>query len=138
MRAPKSVYTYLVGLIVGVVLPLLAFSAYLVSWAAQHEQEAMATLARNRTLMATAAIEDELGALRGRLFLLAGRLSLENSDLSAFHTRAKEAFGSMTVVLSSPTGKEIVNTAMPYGEALPDNPDMATIAYVASMAQPRV
>ena len=92
MRAPRSVHTYLVGLIVGALLPLLGFSAFVVIRAGKHEQGVTATLARNRTRIATAAIEEELGALRGRLFLLAGSLSLQTSDLNEFHARAKEAF----------------------------------------------
>lgn len=138
MRAPRSVHTYLVGLIVGVLLPLLGFSGFVVMRAAEHEQAVTATLARNRTRLATAAIEDELGTLRGRLFLLAGTLSLQTSDLNEFHTQAKEAFDPMTVVLSNAAGQEIVNTSRPFGEPLPDNPDVATLRYVAASRQSRV
>ena len=138
MRSPRSVHTYLVGLIVGVLLPLLGFSGFIVIRAAEHEQDVTATLARNRTRIATATIEDELGALRGRLFLLAGTISLQTSDLSELHARAKESFDPMTVVLSNAAGQEIVNTSRPYGEPLPDNPDLDTIGYVAETRQPRV
>ena len=125
-------------LIVGVLLPMLVFGGFLVVRATMHEQDAMATLARNQTRIAAAAIEDELDTLRGRLFLLAGSLSLQTSDLSDFHARAKVAFDPMPVVLSSETGEEIVNTSKPYGEPLPDNPDIETIRYVAETRQPRV
>jgi signal transduction histidine kinase len=138
MHAPRSVHTYLSGLIVGVLLPLLGFSGFVVIRAAQHEQDVTATLARNRTRLATAFIEDELGALRSRLFLLAGTISLQTSDLNEFHARAKESFDPMTVVLSSAAGQEIVNTSRPYGEPLPDNPDLATLHYVAESRLPRV
>src|SRR6185312_12565041 len=127
MRPPRSVHTYLVGLVIGVLLPLLGFSAFVVIRAAQTERNDMATLARNRTRIAAAAIEDEIGALRARLFLLAGGLSLQTSDLSEFHARAREAFGPLTVVLSSASGREIVNTGLPYGETLPDNPDLESM-----------
>jgi signal transduction histidine kinase len=138
MRAPRSVRTYLVGLIIGVLLPLLGFSGFLVLRSAWHEQDAMAAAARNRTRTVAAAIDDEIGGLRGRLFLLAGGLSLQSSDLNEFHARARAAFGGMTVILSNPAGGEIVNTAMPYGEPLPDNPDLATIRFVAQEMRPRV
>src|SRR5271165_3937566 len=138
MRAPRSVRTYLVGLIIGGLLPVLGFSGFVVLRAAEHEQAIIATLARNRTRIATATIDDELGALRSRLFLLAGTLSLQTSDLSDFHAQAKAAFDPMTVVLSNASGKEIVNTSRPYGENLPDNPEIATLHYVAGTRQPRV
>jgi signal transduction histidine kinase len=117
---------------------MLVFGGFLVVRATMREQDAMATLARNQTRIAAAAIEDELDTLRGRLFLLAGSLSLQTSDLSDFHARAKVAFDPMTVVLSSETGEEIVNTSKPYGESLPGNPDMEAIRYVAETRQPRV
>src|SRR5947209_20136984 len=72
MRAPKSVRTYLVGLIFGVLLPLLGFSGFLVMRSAEREQDAIAATARNRTRIAATVIEDEISALRARLFLLAG------------------------------------------------------------------
>jgi signal transduction histidine kinase len=138
MSAPRSVRTYLVGLIVGVILPLLGFSGFLVIRGAEHEQDVMAMSARNRTRVAAAAIEDKLGTLRGDLFLLAGRLSLETTDLNEFHAWAKETFGAMTVVLNNAAGQEIINTSVPYGEPLPDNPDKATIRYVGETRQPRI
>jgi signal transduction histidine kinase len=138
MRAPRPVHTYLMGLIAGVLLPLLGFSGFLVMRSAQHEQDAMAEMARNRTRIAAAAVEDELGALRGRLFLLAGSLSLQTSDLNDFHARAKEIFGGMTIVLTNRDGQEIVNTSLPYGDSLPGNLDQATIGYVADHQRPRI
>jgi signal transduction histidine kinase len=138
MRAPRSVRTYLVVLIVGVLLPLSGFSGFLVIRSAEREQDAMATAARNRTSIAAAAIEDEIGSLRARLFLLAGGLSLQTSDLSEFHARAKAAFGGMTVILSDPKGCEIVNSAIPYGESLPENPNVATVRAVAEQLRPNV
>lgn len=137
LRAPQSLHTYLVGLIVGVLLPLLGFCGFLVTRSARHEQDAMAMMARDRTRIAAAAIDDELGALRGRLLILAGGLSLQTSDLSEFHRRAGETFSGMMVILSNANGQEIVNTAVTYGEPLPNSPDPATVRAVAESQQPR-
>ncbi len=138
MRGHHSVRTYLVGLIVGVLLPPLLFGGFLVTRFAENEQAAMATSARDRTRIAAASIEDELNSLRGGLFLLAGGMSLQTSDLNDFHSHASQAFGDMTVVLSNVAGQEIVNTRVPYGEPLPNNPDLAAIRYVAETLQPRI
>jgi len=70
--------------------------------------------------------------------VLGGRLSLEASDLSEFHTEARQEFGPMTVVLSSPLGHEVVNTSRAFGEPLPDNPDADAIKYVAANQQSRI
>jgi len=138
MHAPRSVRTYLVGLIFGVLLPLLGFSAFLVIRSAEREQDAIAAAARNRTRIAATVIEDEISALRGRLFLLASGISLRTSDLNEFHDRAKAAFGGMTVILSSSTGEEIVNTSLPFGAPLPNTPDPGAVQFVANQYRPHV
>jgi signal transduction histidine kinase len=137
-RPPRSVHTYLISLILGVLVPLLCFSGFLVIRSAWHEQDDLAIAARDRTRIAAAAIENELSALRGRLFMLAGSLSLQTSDLNEFHTRASEAFGGMTVVLSNASGQEIVDTGIPYGDPLPNNPDTDTLRQVIETLQPRI
>jgi signal transduction histidine kinase len=137
-RAPRPVRFYLVGLILGVLLPLLGFSSFLVIRSAWGEQDAMALSARDRTRIAAAAIEDEITTLRGRLFLLASGLSLQTSDLSDFHDRAREAFGGMTVVLSNAEGREILDTSAPYGAPLARHPDIATIRDVVATVRPNV
>src|SRR5258708_35393642 len=106
MPAPKSVRTYLVGLIFGVLLPLLGFSGFLVIRSAEREQDAIAAEARNRTRIAATVIEDDISALRGRLFLLAGGRGLEASDLKEFPARARAAFGGRIGTPASPSGAE--------------------------------
>ena len=130
--------TYLVGLIFGVLLPLLAFSGFLVMHSAEREQDAIAAAARYRTHIAATVIEDEIGALRGHLFLLAGGMGAENSDLKEFYARAKAAFDGMTVTLSTPSGAEIINTSRPFGAELPSAPDPGAIRRVADQLQPEV
>jgi signal transduction histidine kinase len=138
MRAPKSVRTYLVGLIFGVLLPLLGFSGFLVLRSAEREQDAIAATARNRTRIAATVIEDEISALRARLFLLAGGIGQQTDDLSEFHARAKAAFGGMAVILSRATGEEILNTGLPFGAPLPNAPDPGAIRLVVDQLRPHV
>jgi two-component system, NarL family, sensor histidine kinase UhpB len=140
MRKPHSVRSYIVGLIVVVLLPFLAFSSFLVIRFAQHEQEVTAATVRYRTRLATAVIDDQISTLRSRLFVLAGGLSLETSDLVDFHARAKDAFRDpdMTVVLSNATGQEILNTGLAVDESPPDSPDRAAIRRVAETSRPYV
>src|SRR3954452_25585055 len=110
MRSQHSVRTYLIGLIVSVLAPPMLFGGFLITRFAEDQQEAMALSARHRTRIATTAIEDELTSLRAGLFLLAGAVISRDSDMGEFHTRAKAAFGDMTVVLTDIAGHEIVNT----------------------------
>jgi len=138
MRAPQPVRAYLIGLIIVVLVPLLSFSGFLVVRSAEHEQEVIASSVRNRTRVAAAAIEAELSSLRGRLFLLAGGLSPQTSDLKEFQTRAIEAFGSLGIVLSDEHGQEVIDTRAPFDEPLPKYVDQAAIRYVAETRLPRI
>src|SRR5690242_20641313 len=66
-----SVRAHVIGLILVILTPLLAFSAFLVLRSAANEQDFMAATVRERTREAAAAIDHELGSLRTRLFMLA-------------------------------------------------------------------
>ena len=64
MSSPLSVRTCMVGLILVVIVPLMAFSAFLVLRSAEHEQEIMANTVRERTQAVAATIDHELSLLR--------------------------------------------------------------------------
>ena len=57
MRAPRSVHRYLAGLIAGVLLPLLGFSAFLVIHSAWREQEMIAQIEESRAKVVEAEAE---------------------------------------------------------------------------------
>ncbi len=83
-----TVRTHVLGLILVIVTPLLVFSAFLVLRSAAHEQEVMANTVRERTREAAASLDHDLGALRTRLFMLAGSHSLLAGDFAAFREQA--------------------------------------------------
>ena len=83
-----TVRTHVLGLILVIVTPLLVFSAFLVLRSAAHEQEVMAHTVRERTREAAASLDHDLGALRTRLFMLAGSRSLLAGDFAAFREQA--------------------------------------------------
>jgi signal transduction histidine kinase len=137
---PFSVRTHMIGLILVVVAPLLLFSAFLVLRSAEHEQEIMASIVRERTQAASADIDHELGALRGRLFILAASDNLQNGNLEAFRKQASEAGQQLglRVVLSDLTGQELVDTHVSPGQPLPTMTDLDAIRRVAATGQPDV
>jgi signal transduction histidine kinase len=138
--SPLSVRTCMVGLILAVVLPLLAFSAFLVLRSAEHEQEIMANTVRGRTQTAAATVDHELSLLRSHLFVLAASKYLQIGDLAAFHAQATEAASrhGMNVVLSDLTGQEIVNTRLPFGETLPMSTAADAIRRIVATGQPDI
>ena len=136
MRGPFSVRIYLVALCLGIVLPLLLFSGFVVMRVAAREQDALTASARYRTRIAAAAIDTELFSLRSRLLLLAGSLSPPIDDLREMQAKAERLFEGLTVVLSETSGREIFNTAVPFGESLPNFADLVLLGRVASTRQP--
>ncbi len=140
MSSPLSVRTCVVGLILVVVVPLLAFSAFLVIRSAEHEQEIMANTVRERTQAAAATIDHELSLLRARLFVVAGSKYLQTGDLAAFHAQASQATreDGLNLVLSDLTGQEVVNTRVPFGEKLPVTTAPDTIRRIVATGQPDI
>ncbi len=140
LSAPLSVRTYMVGLILVVVAPLLIFSAFLVRRSAEHEQEITANSVRERTQGASATIDRELGALRARLFILATSTYLQTGDLVAFREQASDTASQLglAIILSDPTGQELVDTHVAPGRPLPTMLDRDAIHRVAATGQPDV
>jgi signal transduction histidine kinase len=135
-----SVRTHVVGLILVIVAPLLAFSAFLVLRSAAHEEDFMAATARERSREAAATIDHELGSLRTRLLLLAGSRSLQSGDLEAFRAEATQLVkqDDMSLVLLDTSGQEVINTRAPTGVILPVTPDKAALDHVIATGMPDV
>jgi signal transduction histidine kinase len=135
-----SVRTHVIGLILVVVTPLLAFSAFLVLRFAVQQQDFMASTVRERTREAAAAIDHELGALRSRVFILAGSRHLQTGDLGAFYAEAAEAAQAdgLSVALSDTDGRELFDTRDGPGAPPGPAPDPEVIRQVAATLAPEV
>jgi signal transduction histidine kinase len=140
LRPPLSVRTHVLGLILVTLLPLLAFSAFLVIRSAEHEQELLAATVQDRTRAAARDIEREVTNLRGQLFVVANAQEPQPGNFAALYARATAALAQrgLAMVLSTPDGKEVLDTRLPLGAALPDNPDLQAVRHVADSGQPYV
>ncbi len=139
-RAPLSVRTHVLGLILVSLLPLLAFSAFLVLRSAEHEQQILAATVQDRTRAAARDIEREIGNLRGQLFVVANAQEPQPGNFGVLYERAAAALGQrgLALVLSEPDGKEVLDTRLPLASPLPDNPDRRAVRQVADSGQPYV
>lgn len=140
LLSPWSIRGLLAGLILAVVVPLLAFSGFLVLRSAEHEQALMGEAVRERAQAAAATIDYDLSQLRARLFILAGARSLQIDDLAAFHAYASDFArdDGLYVSLYDVTGRALVNTGIPYGRPLPAAADVEAIRQVAATGRPNV
>ena len=132
--------TYLLGLIVVAVLPVLAFAGVMV-WSAGNEQvrQRSAGLVTTAQLMAT-AIDRELFGMLALLEVLAQAPSLQEGDLAEFHQHALLAARPRQTVISLQTqgGTQVMNTHMPFGDPVPDGADQAARAQTFASGQPAI
>lgn len=129
IRPRLSVRTHVVGLILVILMPLLAFGAFLVLRSAANEEHMMAATVREHTRQAAAAIDHDLGSLRTRLFMLAASHSLQTGDLATFRAEAVAAVtpDGLSLVLVDPAGQELINTRAGPEATLPMTPDPEAI-----------
>ena len=113
--------TYLLGLIAAVVLPLLAFAAFLLIGYASNERSRFERDATQIARHTALVIDGELGGLIALLKGLASSSALASADFDRFHGEAKRLVegGNEVVVLRDLGSRQILNTQRPWGEALP-------------------
>lgn len=129
----QSVRTYMVGLTLAVVLPLLAFGGFLVIRTAERQQTLMVSRVRERAQVAATAIDEMLAAARTRLFAMSTAPSLQSGDFATFHVLVSDILQrqGITVVLTDMNGHTVLSTDVPYGTPLPDFPPEAGLRQVA-------
>jgi two-component sensor histidine kinase/PAS domain-containing protein len=122
-KKPRQVSTqrYLLALVAAVVIPLLAFASFLLVWyangeRARTEREALRT-ARQVALLVDGQLERFASLLQG----LAASSSLHLGDLAQFHAEARRLTegGDLVIVLREFGPRQLVNTQVDYGTALP-------------------
>lgn len=123
-------------------LPTLFAAAGILGFYYQRERSQLfdQTLISARSLKNS--VDSELAAVQTTLEVLATSPSLlsQNPDLAAFHAQATKALarsGIHNVVLISPDG-QLVNTARPFGEALPKGGGPGDKLRIFSTGQPEV
>lgn len=140
MSRPLSVRSYVLGVILVVLIPLLGFGAYLVLRAAQHEQKLLAETVRGRTREFARELERELATMRSHLFIIANVGTVEGEGIVNFYERAHsdmERHG-MAMILSDLHGNELLNTAAPIGATLPPLADPEPLRRVAVTREPDI
>ncbi len=122
-KKPRHVSTqrYLLALVAAVVIPLLAFASFMLVWyvageRARTEREALRT-ARQVALLVDGQLEQFASLLQG----LAASSSLQSGNLAQFHADARRLTegGDLVIVLREFGPRQLANTQVDYGIALP-------------------
>jgi PAS domain S-box-containing protein len=117
-----SITRRLLILTIGVVLPIIAFSALLIVRYAETERAAIEADVRQSLRGLAIDVDRELaGAARAATLLATASSRLRTADLEGFHNQAREAVKveGIEITLSDKSGHPLVDTARDYGEALP-------------------
>lgn len=119
-----SIRTQLIFYSLGLLLPILLFSALLIARTATIERAAMERDIKDSVTSISAAIDSELASTITTLKALGASPSLSNNDLTAFYNQATAVIGdgdSHFFLTDAVTGKQLVNTRVPIGAPLPSS-----------------
>jgi signal transduction histidine kinase len=136
--------TNLVALVVAAIVPVLIFATVVVVLLWRHERQTTEARLRNTARALALAVDRELSAAVTTLEVLATSEYLDREDLRAFHdvaaraVQSQRADGWLTIVLTSPDGRQLVNPARPFGAPLPPLSDVDEFVTVAKTGRPAV
>ncbi len=123
MSAPRrlSTQTYLFGLVAAVLIPLLAFAAFLLTRYAEAERARFEREAVQIARQVALVVDAELAGLAALLKGLATSSALATGDLAVFHAEATRLVEGRdeVVVLRDLGSRQLLNTQRPFGAALP-------------------
>jgi two-component system sensor histidine kinase UhpB len=131
IRSLNAARAYALVILAAVLVPALILAAALAIRSARLERAQLEQIAKNQSREAAAAIEREIGAIQNVLFTLAGSNLLEIDDLKGFYRQAVDVsrrLGLVIVLSDVQNGRQIVNTALPWGSSLieGDTPPLST------------
>jgi signal transduction histidine kinase/ActR/RegA family two-component response regulator len=134
--------SHLVTLVVAVLVPMIAFSAIAMVMLDRHQHAAAERRAMELSAALMSAVDESLRSTITTLQALATVRSLEADDLRAFDTDAHRVRATQPdwkdVILLTPEGRQLVNTARPYGTPLPEASEPASLGPVVATRRPVV
>ena len=125
----RPLASYLVLLGFAIALPSLLFSAYLLYRFEETERAGAARVAEDRAESIRDAVEREIAAMSTTLKVLSTSELLRQGNFAALHDRIELALaGTGTfVILADPNYRQMLNTRVPYGTALGEVTDRASV-----------
>jgi signal transduction histidine kinase/ActR/RegA family two-component response regulator len=134
--------TSLFVLVTGTAVPLMALTAVLAYFLLAHEAATFRAGAQDRNRALMSAVDAELRGHFTALRALAASQNLERDDLRAFQAEAARVVAThpdwSAVILSDPTGQQVMNTKMPFGQPLPHVSNRESFEAVVRKARPAI
>jgi signal transduction histidine kinase/ActR/RegA family two-component response regulator len=134
--------SHLVALVVGVLLPMIGFSVVAIVMLGRYQQAGAERSAVGLSRALMNAVDESLRGNITTLQAMATSHSLEAGDLRAFDAEARRVLATqpdwMDVILLTPDGRQLINTARPWGTPLPGAAEPESVARVVASHQPVV
>ncbi|NHZ81295.1 response regulator [Massilia sp. CCM 8695] len=113
--------TYLFLMAAGILVPVVVFAGLALDMLQNAEREAALRGLRETSNSIALLVDRELYSAEAALRVLGGSPSLAEGDLKAFYAQARRANRGSTgwTMLLDEQGRQLINTALPYGSALP-------------------
>ncbi|OGQ78413.1 MAG: hypothetical protein A3F90_04690 [Deltaproteobacteria bacterium RIFCSPLOWO2_12_FULL_60_19] len=134
--------SYLIGLVVAFLLPVLIFAGAMILLFGRQQQAAVEEGLLDTARALSHTVDRELGAWIASLKGLATSEHLETGDIRRFHEQASRVLaahgGWNAIVLIDLSGQQIVNTRFPFGTRLPRAGDTSILRQVPETGEPAV
>lgn len=113
---PRSIGTYLFGMALAIIVPLLVFVVVLLAQIASAEKQASLRRTDREALSLASSISRQIQDTKTTLRLLATSPDLESGDLETFYSRTKAAMNSSPTFLLvvRADGQQLSNTRVPF------------------------
>jgi len=118
----RSLRFRLVALVAAALVPALAFDGWLTMQAARSERTQLERNADDKVKEVMADIDHEIASAKAVLIALASSQFLQTQDFERFHRQMTEVarqLGVQIVLRDVPSGRQIVNTIVKWGEEAP-------------------
>ena len=131
----------LARLVAVTVIPAAVAAALLIGYSYDRQSKIIEQRTLETARALAQAVDRELATGQVALLVLARSPYLASGDLAAFHRQAQDAIPDLpgdSVVLSDASGRQLVNTLRPFGEALPLRGNLVQLRRLFETGQPAI
>jgi two-component sensor histidine kinase/PAS domain-containing protein len=127
-------------LCLAIVVPVLALAGALATFYASAERDRLGQTALRAATAAMFALDRDLAGLIAATEVLSLSTELQSGDLDAFDSEARRVRDRLgvNVVMRDRASRQVVNTRLPRGAPLPQNPDFASDRRVLETGRPDI
>jgi len=134
--------SHLIALVLAVLVPMVVFAAIVVVMFGRQQRAAAERGALETARALMNAVDETLGSTVTTLEALATARSLAQGDLKEFHAEARRVLATQPdwkdIILLAPDGRQLINTARPFGAPLPSASEPASLEAVVLTRRPVV